>query len=97
MVARTFHTHFLRDTDFKREIFKADFSEELISAWPKEFKKFQIIWALCVISMLCFGAVWSVRLYIEWQEKPVLTTVTTTALPISEVQFPAVVICSEGL
>jgi len=27
---------------------------------------------------------------------PVLTTVTTTALPVSQVPFPTVTICSEG-
>jgi hypothetical protein len=31
-----------------------------------------------------------------WQSNPVLTTVTSTALPISQVTFPAVTICSEG-
>jgi len=35
-------------------------------------------------------------LYADWQEKPILTTVTSTAIPVSEVSFPAVTICSKG-
>ena len=46
--------------------------------------------------MLSLGVYWSIHLYFDWQEKPVLTTVTTTALPVSHVDFPAVTICSEG-
>ena len=46
--------------------------------------------------MLCLGTYWSWWLYNDWQRNPVLTTVTTTALPVSQVPFPAVTICSEG-
>ena len=46
--------------------------------------------------MLTLGIYWSIYLYLDWQDKPVLTTVTTTALPISQVEFPAITICSEG-
>ena len=56
----------------------------------------QIFWALCVISALCLGTYWTIYLYNDWQEKPVLTTVTTTALPVSQVPFPAVTICPVG-
>jgi hypothetical protein len=33
----------------------------------------------------------------DWQQNQVLTTVTTTALPVTKVPFPAVTICSEGM
>jgi len=46
--------------------------------------------------MLGLGTYWSWYMYADWQEKPVLTTVTTTALPVSEISFPAVTVCSEG-
>ena len=46
--------------------------------------------------MLSLRVYWSIHLYLDWQEKPVLTTVTTTALPVSQVDFPALTICSEG-
>jgi len=46
--------------------------------------------------MLSLGVYWSYYLYADWQEKPVLTTVTTTALPVTLVNFPAVTICAEG-
>jgi MFS-type transporter involved in bile tolerance (Atg22 family) len=47
--------------------------------------------------MMCLGTYWSWYLYSDWQENPVLTTVTTTALPVINIDFPAVTICSEGL
>ena len=47
--------------------------------------------------MLILSIYWSYYLYADWQEKPVLTTVMTTALPVSQVAFPAVTVCSEGI
>ena len=34
--------------------------------------------------------------YVEWQDNPVLTSVQTTGLPISEIEFPAITICGQG-
>ncbi len=34
--------------------------------------------------------------YEDWQETPVLTSVRTTGMPISEIEFPAVTICAQG-
>ena len=34
--------------------------------------------------------------YSEWQEHPVLTTVSTTGKPIKDIEFPAITICSQG-
>ena len=34
--------------------------------------------------------------YNEWQENPVLTTVSTTGKPIKDIEFPAITICSQG-
>ena len=56
----------------------------------------QVFWSGCILLMLSLGVYWSIYLYLDWQEKPVLTTVTTTALPVSQVDFPALTICSEG-
>ena len=34
--------------------------------------------------------------YIEWDENPVLTSLHTTAKPISELDFPSITICGQG-
>ena len=34
--------------------------------------------------------------YITWQDNQVLTTLHTTGLPISEIDFPAITICGQG-
>ena len=34
--------------------------------------------------------------YVDWQDNPVLTSVRTTGLPISEIEFPAITICGQG-
>ena len=36
------------------------------------------------------------KAYAEWQEHPVLTTVSTTGKPIKDIEFPAITICSQG-
>ena len=37
------------------------------------------------------------NLYDDWDKRPVVTTVATTGLPISEIPFPSVTICSDGV
>jgi hypothetical protein len=57
----------------------------------------RIFWSLIIFAMLLLGTYWSVLAYSDWQSNPVLTTVKTSALPIKEIEFPAVTICSQGL
>ena len=45
----------------------------------------RLFWILVVILMLMLGSYWSVDVYNSWQENPVLTTVKTTAFPITKV------------
>jgi len=42
------------------------------------------------------GGYWSVIAYYQWQDNPVLTTVQTSAYPVSNIEFPAVTICGQG-
>ena len=39
----------------------------------------------------------SVEVYLEWQERQVVTVLADTELPVTELDFPAVTICSDGL
>ena len=36
--------------------------------------------------MTILGLYWCIKAYIDWQEKPVLTTITTTAFPVKAVR-----------
>ena len=47
----------------------------------------KLFWILVVVLMLMLGAYWSVNAYNSWQEDPVLTTVTTTAYPVTQVNY----------
>ena len=56
-----------------------------------------ILWSLVV----CFGAGVAVYMSLDawntWKEAPVLTSVHSTGLPLQNVDFPAITICSQGL
>jgi hypothetical protein len=47
--------------------------------------------------MIFLGAYWTAAIYDNWQNKPVVTTATTTAYPITDIEFPSVTICAQGL
>ena len=40
---------------------------------------------------------WSYDAWITWKEHPVLTSVSSTGLPLQKIDFPAITICSQGL
>ena len=48
----------------------------------------------CVLGLVFIRI--SPQAYNDWQENPVLTSVKTTGKPISEMEFPAITICSQG-
>lgn len=56
----------------------------------------RILWSIVVILALAFTTIQMTTLYMEWQNDPVITTLDTVALPIEEVDFPAVTICPQG-
>ena len=56
----------------------------------------KLLWLAIVISAAAIGVIWSQTAYHEWQGNPVLTSVRTTGKPISEIDFPAITICSQG-
>ena len=56
-----------------------------------------ILWLLVV----CFGAGVAVYMSLDawntWKDAPVLTSVSSTGLPLRNIEFPAITICSQGL
>ena len=57
----------------------------------------RLVWISNVASMILLGGYWSLQSYADWQNNPVLTTVATTAFPITAIEFPAVTICGQGM
>jgi hypothetical protein len=63
---------------------------------PKLSKISNILWMIMVIALTFLGMYTSVQTYTDWKNEPVTTSVSSTGLPIAEVPFPSVVICSQG-
>jgi hypothetical protein len=57
----------------------------------KHYFRLVITTALAALSIVLI-----VQAYINWKRNPVLTSVSTTSLPIAEVPFPAITICGLG-
>ena len=55
-----------------------------------------MFWALVVVGLLSLGIFWSVKAYKDWQDNQVLTTINTTALPVSNIEYPALTFCGPG-
>ena len=56
----------------------------------------RLLWAIVVISAILFATYLVANVYKGWQDDPVITTLDTVALPIEEIEFPAVTICPQG-
>lgn len=56
----------------------------------------KLFWSLVIASMIILGIYWSLVVWFNWQNQPVITTISTTALDISQIQFPAITFCALG-
>jgi len=63
---------------------------------PNQTTVTKIFWILVVVGMVTLGTSCSALLYFQWDKEPVTTNVLTTALPVNQIEFPAVTICSQG-
>ena len=57
----------------------------------------RIFWIFVVLVMLSLGISTSIDSYNAWQRSPVLTTLTSAALPVRYIEFPAFTICAPGM
>ena len=46
----------------------------------------KIFWIIVILGMLALGLYWCIQAYLDWQDKPVLTTITTTAYSVKQVR-----------
>ena len=56
-----------------------------------------IFWALISLASLSLALYMSVDAYLEWQAKPTITTLANSSVPVTEITFPAVTICRDGV
>jgi hypothetical protein len=57
----------------------------------------RLVWLVVVVLFGSCAAYLSHGVFKEWQSNKVVTTLRDTELPITELDFPAITICSEGL
>ena len=55
-----------------------------------------LLWFLIVIAAMMFTILQTTTLYADWQNEPVITNLDTIAMPIKDIEFPAVTICPQG-
>ena len=56
----------------------------------------RIFWMIVVVLAISFTVFQMSSLRSQWKNNPVITTLDTIALPIEEIEFPAVTICPQG-
>ena len=56
----------------------------------------RILWMVLLLTGTYLSIIMAISLYTEWRAKPVLTTVSTTGLPVEKIEFPSITICSQG-
>ena len=56
----------------------------------------RIFWMIVAVLAILFTIFQMSSLRSQWKKNPVVTTLDTIALPIDEIEFPAVTICPQG-
>ena len=56
----------------------------------------RFLWFLVVVAAMMFTILQTTTLYTDWQNDPVITNLDTIAMPIKDIEFPAVTICPQG-
>ena len=56
----------------------------------------RVIWMIIVIIAGLLTTLQMSSLYRQWKDDPVITTLDTVAMPIKDIEFPAVTICPQG-
>ena len=57
----------------------------------------RILWIFIVIGSASLGIYMSYDAYKTWQDDPMITTVSSTGLPLKNIEYPAITICSQGM
>ena len=60
----------------------------------KVFERF--LWVVLVIASFTYTSHNSYKIYQDWQNSPVTTTIGTTGLNIAKIDYPSITICAQG-
>jgi len=56
----------------------------------------RMFWAIIILLAMSFTVLQMMRVYKEWQDDPVITTLNNVAQPIENIEFPSITICPQG-
>ena len=57
----------------------------------------RLLWTIIVVTAISLALYNITDSYLDWQKDRVTTTLKTTAMPITDIDFPSVTICADGL
>ena len=57
----------------------------------------RLLWFILIVGCLAVAGLMIRSSYFEWQENKVITSLKTTAKPVTDLEFPAITICGAGL
>ncbi len=57
----------------------------------------RLSWLVTCVGLFALATYLIAVQYHDWQARPVLTTIGTTGHPVTQVEFPTVTICSQGI
>ena len=57
----------------------------------------RILWVIFCFGFAFLAVFWTHQAYSVWREDQVITTLKNTAKPVTEIEFPMVAICTDGL
>ena len=63
---------------------------------PNQQKGERLFWIFVVLIGVALATFFSVEAYVAWKDVPLITSVSTTALPIESLAWPSVTLCSQG-
>ena len=57
----------------------------------------RVLWFLFCLGLGCLAIYWTKESFTGWQNDQTITTLKNTAKPVTELEFPTIAICSDGL
>ncbi|CAG7731153.1 unnamed protein product [Allacma fusca] len=54
----------------------------------------KVYWAIWCIGMFCTAVYMMSKIYTRWESSPVITSVSNTNFPVTNINFPAVTVCT---
>ena len=56
----------------------------------------RLLWLIVVVVGVALASFFSIEAYLAWGDFPLITSVSTTSLPIADLAWPSVTLCNQG-